>query len=258
MIRYIALIALTILLAGCATTYSVAPVTNTNQALRYYKGTPTLSSVLERSVVEVTPLSNSFQGRPVFMLVAFNDSPDAHQLGVENIEAIVNGEGHRIYTATELQREAERAAAWEQFAVALAAGAQSYANAQAAYSNTYSTYSSYGSATAVSPYGSTIVTGSAYGSGMSTTYNPGVTQALEAQNRARTADQLNQIEARLEAVSVDLQNNVLQTTTILPGSAYGGRIVLDAPEMDDGNATIILEVELGGEVHSFEFSAVTE
>lgn len=243
---------------GCATTYSLSAMPRQEQEVAYHMGVPALRSIKPASVVEVIPRAATFEGRSEVFIVAYNDSGEPHTLGTENISALRDGGAHRIFTFAELQRQAEREAAWQQFAVALSAAAQSISNAQAAYSTSYSNYSGYSTATATSRYGTATATGSTFGASTTTTYNPAITQRLEAENQARTQSQLSQIEGQLGATVRDLQQNILRTTTIQPGMSFGGRVVLDTPQLDENEDEIELTVDFAGDQHVFLFSAAKQ
>lgn len=174
-------------------------------------------------------------------VVAFNDSSANANLGTENVTvSTISGKPVRVFTHNQLVKEAKSAAAWQAFAVALAGAANTYAASQPTTVNSY---------------------GSVYGSGgyanyASTTsvYNPSNAALASSINQAQTNRSLNDISNTLESTLANLGSNILQTTTIEPGNAYGGNVVVDKPSFEKDEAQELkVVVNFNDETHEFRF-----
>jgi len=230
-------------LAACATTYSVTPVATSAQNVTYDHGSPMVMSKKENGAVRVAPTSTAFQGRMSLGVVAFNDSKVSANLGTENVRVFTAaGTPVRVFTYEQLAKEAKTAAAWQAFAVALAGAANTYAASQPATVNTYGT--AYGSRGGSVTYASTA-----------TVYNPANAALANSINQAQTNRSIGQISATLDATLANLGSNILRTTTIEPGNAFGGNVVIDKPKFAKGEEQALrILVTFDGEEHEFKFS----
>lgn len=232
-------------LASCATSYAVAPEVSQGQSIRYEHGTPTTVSVKEHGAVRVSPSAREFAGRMVFNVVAFNNGPQAANIGYENVSvALSSGTPLRLYSAAALEKEAKTRAAWAAFAVALSGAAQAYSAQQSAYSY------GYGSVHTYTPYGGAVST---Y---QYSAYNPALANALTQQATAQTSRDIYQISAALDHAITSIEGHVLQTTTVDVGQINGGQIVVDRPKLNrDALTDVIVRVVFNGDVHEFKFRA---
>jgi hypothetical protein len=226
----IAVVALGVALSGCATEYSMSPVPQASQQIRYERGEPTLYSEHLLGVVQVTPVKVTDDMRLAFGIAAFNKSGAPSNFGVENI-SLAEGDGtaDKIFTSGELIHEAKVKAAWATFATALAGGL--------AAANSYSTTT----ATAYTPEGSVSL--------YARTYDPA--QAAEA--RAETRENLAAIQNSLDRTISGINGSVLQTTTVNPGDSYGGIVVADKLDSSRYPQTVSLHIAWNGEDHAFKF-----
>ena len=232
----------TLCLGACATTYSVTPVASASQNLTYDHGAPVVMSKKENGAVRVAPTSTAFEGRMSLGVVAFNDSKTSANLGTENVRVFTSaGTPVRVFTYEQLVKEAKTRATWQAVAVALAAGANAYAASQPTTVNTYG--SAYGTGGSVN-YAST-----------STIYNPSSAALANSINQAQTNRSINQISNTLDATLAGLGSSVLRTTTIEPGNAFGGNVILDKPKFaKDEEHALRVVVTFDGEEHEFKFS----
>lgn len=238
-----ALVAVSVLgLAGCATTYAVTPVASANQNVEYDRGNALVMSKKGNGAVRVSPVSTTFAKRIGLGVVAFNNGEFPANLGAENVKVFTSsGTPVRVFTYEQLVKEAQTAAAWQAFAVALAAGANAYAAAQPTTANTY---------------------GSAYGSGgyvnyqSTTTINSPVNAAIANQiNQAQTERSMGQISATLDSTLANLGSEILRTTTIQSGNAFGGQVVIDKPKFAKGeDPALRVVVTFANEEHEFRFA----
>jgi hypothetical protein len=241
--------------AACATPYQLSAVPGPEQELEYYKGQATVTSFGATSVVAISPSARSFEDRAGFVLTVINDGDAPQLIDTPQIEVVANEGALKVFTAAQLEKEARDAAAWQAFAVAMASASESYANSQAAYSSSYTTAQTNTYGNSYSPYGSTTYSSTGYGSATTTTYNPAVTQALEAQNRARTDAQMSAIKSQLAGSLSELQDSILQATTVHPGQAFTSRFVVGPVGITKGENLVSVSVRFGSDVHTFTFAA---
>ena len=218
-----------------------SPVTENGTTLRYNRGVPTLQRDDEFSTVTVTPLEPD-HGRLAFAVAAFNKAPAAFNLGVESLHAsLANGGKLSILTKDDLVRKAKNRAHWAAFGMALATGLAGAAAASTAghhyYNGTLSTPSgfyhynaSYTNTTEQVLAGSAVTAGGVYA--------------------------IANIQNGLDSLVANLNQNVLQTTTLDQGAGYGGMVVIDKfnPSTPDGKyQRVSLNVELNGHSYPFTF-----
>ena len=241
--KFIAVSAAALCLAGCATSYSVTPIASSSQQVSYDRGAAMVMSKKDHGAVRVAPTSTAFQGQMSLGVVAFNDGQTPANLGTENVHVFTaNGTPVPVLTYEELAKRAKRAAAWATFAVALSGAANAYAASQPTTVNSYG--SVYGSRGGYATYSST-----------STVYNPANAALANSINQANTTRSLNQINATLESTLNGLGNSVLRTTTVQPGQAFGGNVILDTPKFAKGEEQALrVVVDFNGEAHEFRFS----
>ena len=231
-----------LMLSACATTYAVTPVAAPSQDVKYDNGSALVMSKKDHGAVRVSPTATSFEKRIGLGVVAFNDGTQAANLGAENVRAFTAaGAPVRVFTYEQLVKEAKTAAAWQAVAVALAAGANAYAAAQPTTYNTYG--SAYGSRGYVNYQASTTV------------YNSANAAIANQINQAQTSRSMDQISASLDATLTSLGTSMLRTTTIEPGNAFGGQVVIEKPKFAKGEAqTLRVVVTFAGEDHEFSFA----
>lgn len=227
-------------LAGCAIQYTVTPIASATQEIRYDQGVPTMFSAQNQGAIQVSPLGISQEdSRIVFGIAAFNKSDKTANFGVENLTlATAEGTPLQVFTADQLIAEAKEKAAWAAVAVALSGAAAAYAANQNAYSHTNGYVST--------PYGAATY--------HSTTYNPGVAAAGTAVAVGATAYGMVEIKNSLDRTVSGLRGHILQTTTVDPGSSYGGEAVGAALRAKVYPANVMLTVTFNGEKHEFQYA----
>jgi hypothetical protein len=241
--------------SACATPYKLTAIPTDGQQLEYFRGQATLTSFEPTSIVAISPSAKSFEERAGFVLTVVNEGGEPELIDTPQIEITSSSGALKIYSAAELEKEARNAAAWQSFAVAMSSASQSMANSQAAYSSSYTTARTNTYGTAYSPYGTTTYNSTGYGSATTTTYNPAVTQALEAQNRARTNEQMSAITSQLQSSLAEVQSSALQATTVRPGEAFTSKLVVGPVQLSKGENTVTVTVNFGADVHTFRFAA---
>jgi|GEM_PF-4698366 len=227
-----------ILAATLAVWAASAATATADVKVRYFKGRPTLVSFKPGSVIQVAVPKAGRDKRVAIGLVAFNRTDRPLSLGYENItvRAAVSGLPARTLDYDTLERKAQNKANWTMFFAALAAGANSYAAQQSAY-GTY-----HGSAYTSTRYGGVSSTYSAR------YYSPVAAQLGQARANAENRDMFAAVSAQLDQTLAQLDGTVLRTTTIDPGSAFGGAVVFDLPK-GAGLADLVVSVSYAGEVH---------
>ena len=233
----IRLILATVTVASLASAASAGEITAAPLAqagisnITYVKGTPTIDIDRRGGDIRVTPLAND-HGRLSFGVAVFNKGYAASNFGLETISVTVGADNAPVtlLTREKLQKMAANRAGWAQFGVALAAGLQA-ANASSSYN-----------ATTFTPYGAVYT--------HATVYDPvAANMALD-----RGAAQSAMIQGRLNATLANLGDEIIQTTTVAPGTPYGGRIVLDKLKVKAYPDTITLMVHWNGDDYPFTFT----
>jgi hypothetical protein len=234
-------VALALATASNALAYKITASPTAGQELRYDHGESMVVSRQASSIVRVLPHANGPHGRMIFTVLAYNQGATPFNFGYENV-GVSNGKGPvRLFTLEDIRKEAQKAANWQTFAVALAAGAQAYSAAQA------TTYSSSGS---VYGYGGSA---SYYSSGSS--YNPALTSIAESQIQGQAASNLQAISANLDSYMGTIGSRILQITTVDPNTASGGAVFADRPNYAKGeDRTVKVVVTVGGDTHEFFFA----
>lgn len=226
-------------LTGCGTTYSIAPIPDASQQVRYERGSATVFSEKQLGAVQVTPLGVNGDDRVGFGIAVFNKSGAPANFGTENLSLVQqDGSPGKVMTSIELEHEAKVKAGWAEFAVALAAGMRAYAASQSAVSTT--------TGTAFTPVGPV--------SYYSQTYNPALAQANMEIASVETHNDLQSIQTSLDRSVSEIRDRTLQTTTVNPGESYGGIAVVDELSSSTFPQDVTLHVSWNGEDHMFRFT----
>ena len=224
-------------LAACAVPTSVSLVPLQQQTIEYDQGnTIVISDGLDLTLAALVPPNENFNDRISLIVSITNKGSEKINIGPADFEVKFSG-SKRIALLNEgqLRREAEKAAAWANFAQGLATGLSNAAAQQNAYSQSYGTVSS----------------SSGYATYSGTTYNPAAAQAQINYNNQQMQNNLAKIEARKQA-SLKKTNAILKLTTLSPGENTAGRLVFDAlPIENNSNRYTISFSKDGG--HKFTF-----
>jgi hypothetical protein len=212
--------------AEAAKIVKLAPQVSEGQEIRYEQGTPTI----ENAMVRVMPLRDLDHGSMQFKVAVFNTSEAPFNFGVENISFTDNGSPVAVFSREQLEKKAKSRAMWSQIGYAMLAGA-----AAAAQNNNYT-------ATTYTPHGvyHTVIRDP----GLST----GQVATIAAGGGAIALSQIG-LQKTLEA----LGEEIVQTTTVDPGTGYGGRIVVAKLKKAKAGDRITLTIDAGGTVSNFTF-----
>lgn len=205
-----------------------------NSGARFLKGVPTLDIALQNGAVQVRPLGFDHNDT-VFAVSVFNAGSDPANIALEDIHATANDAPIRIWTGQDLARQAKNRAMWAQLGIAfLTAGASALAASErTTYHSRLST-----------PYGSYSLRSS----------YPSLAGQLRAYDIASDgAFGMALVQQRLDLALQNIDNSVVQRTTVDPGTAYGAIVVVD--KIDYGRAPLELKltVDWNGERYPFTF-----
>lgn len=233
-----AVIALAVSSPALASRIAATPIPQDGQIVRFEKGVPTVEDDLADAAVRVMPLPDLDHGSMQFMIVVYNKSPMPVNIGVENISFSHNDAPVAVFTKNELEAKAKNRAMWSQIGYAMLAGAAAAAQNNKTYIRTNSHYST--------PYGGFS------GSSRTVISRPGLSDGQLASVAAGgAAIALSQIG--LQKTLENLNDEILQTTTLDPETAYGGRIVVGKLKKVAKGDTITVAVDVAGSLHEFDF-----
>lgn len=250
-------VAVSIALIGCASSDQLTLIADESQTALTRDGVPALLSN-KKHVVMLRPVSRAIDSgsRPSFVIAVNNRSKKPTDLRINRITAsLISSEGKtadlHVYGYDELVAEEKRRQRWAAVGVALQGVASSMSAASAGYSRTHGTYSGNTYGTYSGGLNGTY-SGSTYGTYSSTTYDAGRAHAAQQTANAQTAASIANLRATGQRNLAALQNTVLKDNTVMPGEWIGGRVILDSPKQSrNGRANYKIDVEFGGEVHSF-------
>lgn len=178
-------------------------------------------------MVEIAAPAQTKSGQVGIGVAAFNLGQRPHSLGYENISVrTVAGATLRMIPYEELQHKARVRAGWATFFTVLGTGLNTYAASRQGYGY-------------VGPY---------------RFYSPVAGEMAMDRAASENAAMLNSVTAQLDATLAKLDAGVLRTTTIDPGTPFGGAVVFDLPK---GVALkdLIVTVTFAGDAHSVPLDA---
>lgn len=189
--------------------------------IRYVSGQPTFVSAQPGSVVELAAPEATRERRIGLGVAVFNNGQQPFTLGYENVSVRTSaGAPVPLVTYEQLQHQAKVRAGWATFFGALAAGLNTYGASQQGYGRV----------------------------GRITFDSPIARQYALDRADAQNAALFTSISQRLDATLAGLNASVLRTTTIDPGTTFGGLVAFDLPKgltLRD----LIITVSFGGDTH---------
>ena len=210
-----------------AKTVNLTPVAAEDQDVRYEQGIATV----ENAVVRITPIRELDHGSLQFKIAVFNDGDRSFNFGVENVTVSHNETEVVVLSREELERKAKSRALWSQIGYAALAGL-----AAGAQSNTYT-------ATTYTPHGT-----------YRTEVNqPGLSTA-QAATLAAGGGAIALSQLGLQRTLAAIGEEIVQTTTVDPGTGYGGRIVIAKLKNARSGDRVTLTVDAGGSPSEFTFT----
>lgn len=217
----------------------VQPVPVADETARYDRGLPTITILREKGAIQIRP-RNLDHGSVAFDVAVYNRAGEAANFDTSNIEATVNGAIIRPFTLVELEKKAKNRAMWTQIAVAALTGvaAGAMASQRDEYRSTvvtpYGVYRGYYSAPSVG--GQIAAAGAIAGGGVA----------------------IASIDNQLRATLDNMQENVIQITTINPGDSYAGMVVLQKVKSKKSPLRVDVKLTWNGETYPFAFRVVKE
>ena len=186
----------------------VQPIRYGHETLRYLQGQPTLDVRGKNGAVQITPLPMD-HGCLTFGIIVFNNSNRASDIGIHDVRATIGDQPGVILTTQQLQHRAGNRAFWTSVAIAAVAGVA--AGVASASESHYTAHTR-------TPHGS-YVTRASYHSA-----NDAVNGAIIAGGGAAA---VSSVQQKLDRTRAEIDEEMLQLTTVEPGDNYGGRIVID-------------------------------
>lgn len=230
--------------------YTLAVAPSAVQTIRYDHGVGSIDSVQKHSIVRIVNVAGNDKKSVSFIIGILNTSGQPLNFGPENITVRPTGMQSIALTTYEEAMEAERKKEGrEKFWSRVGAIGRGLSASDAGTTYTSGTY-----AGATSGYvGNDLVTVQTGGTYSGAQYNSGA--ALAAQ---RNAQEMNtQDRANLEqkwANRAAVANNLLRTTTVDPGTMYGGIAIFPISKelkRAQGPVQVTIEVDVAGEKHTF-------
>ena len=217
----------------------VQPVPVAEETARYDRGLPTITIWREKGALQVRPRKLD-HGSVAFDVAVYNRAAEPANFDTSNVEATVDGTVIRPLTLVELEKKAKNRAMWSQIAVAALAGvaAGAMARQRDQYTSTVLTphgvYRGYYSAPSVG--GQLAAAGMVAGGGVA----------------------IASIDNQLKATLDNMQDNVIQITTINPGDSYAGMLVLQKAKSKKLPLRVDVKLTWNGETYPFAFRVVKE
>lgn len=184
-------------------------------------------------------------------VLILNAGPEAINFGPENVMIkLASGESVAMFSYQELLRKQKRREAWQALAAGLAAAGRNMQASQAGNSYGSATYSgnTFGNV-GTTPYSATT-----FGTATYSGYNAGAAYAAQANANALNQQQFQAMQLQQAAARQDL-SQVMKTTTVEPGQAFGGLMQYEVPREVRSSKSplpVTIEVTVGSEVHVFK------
>lgn len=231
--------------------YSLNVMPSEAQTIRYDRGTASVDSAQSQSIVRIVNVPGDDKKSVSFVIGVLNASGQPINFGPENITISPVGMQPVSLTTYEEAMEAERKRQKrEKFWAGVAAFGRGMAAADAGYTYTSGSFS--GNASGF--VGGDFVSGSVNGSYSGTQYNSGAALAAQRDAREMNAQDRAELERRWAYRFADM-NNLLRTTTVNPGTIYGGIATFPITKeikKARGPVLVLIHVDIAGERHSFE------
>lgn len=234
----VAIFALTATTALDAAAPVLQPVPYGNETLRHAQGQPTIEVRGRNGTIQITPLPMD-HGCVNFGLIAFNHSNRPANIDLANVTIFVGDAPATVLTVHDLQKRADKRAFWTSVAIAAVGGV---AAGVAAASSSHATVRTH------TPRGSYV---------SRVSYRDGSSSLNGAIIAGGTAAAVGSVQEKADRIRAAIGDEILQLTTIDPGDAYGGRVVIDKIKAPPPQ-TIMMSVEWNGEVYTTKWQLVPE
>lgn len=209
-------------------------------------GVAVVDSDLEHSSARLFENEDKVSKRGVFSLVVLNAGNAPANMGSENITiALADGTPVAVIPYDRLLKEEKNTQMWQAIAAGMSAASNNFAASQAGRTYGTTTYqaTTWGRSGTANTYGTATYAG----------YNAGA--SLAAQNIANQQNSANfERLAQSNAASLDALKQLMRTTTVDPGSSFGGLVTYELPKTARSSKApidIIVTVDFGGDEHKF-------
>lgn len=228
-----------LILSGCATVVKLTPHAFDSQSVIYNQGKQLIVSP-QKNIVAVGIVSGKqiLAGkRADFVVIVDNIENQPFHFSTENITARCQTKQLKVYSYEELVAEIESQRKWAIIAAALYAAAGTMQASQAGQQYNYGTYrTNTGQLGTYSGY----------------TYNAAAAQQAQAQVNMQTQQFMDNMNKSYNSNIGDIENKILQKTTIFPGSRHGGVVKIEIPEKTE-DQYLNITVESNEDIHNFSF-----
>lgn len=217
--------------------YAIYPVQTGDETARFRQGVPTLDLETPTGAVQLTPLPMD-HGSLSFAVAVYNKGATTANFGVENVAVQSGPQTLAVFTKDQLVAKAKNRAMWTAIAVGVLAAGTAAAVANASTTQTYhsQTYTPWGRITHVASYTDntlgTVAAGASVGAGVA-----GIVG----------------IQNRLDYTIANLNDEIVQLTTVDPDASYGGRIVIEKLKAKALPVDVRLNVSWNGASYPFTF-----
>lgn len=234
-----------------AAEYVLDVTAKAEQTSRFEDGREAVDDASPASSVRILEPRQQTPKQGGFRIYVLNNSEKPFNFGPECITVkMPDGTSVAMLTYQDLLKQERRRAAWQALAVGLAAAGRNMQASQAGNSYGTATYSgnSYGT------FGSTPYTANSFGTATYSGYNAGAAFAAQAIANEQNKRDMQAMQLSQAAKREDLAQ-VMKTTTVDPGQAFGGIVQYMIPSAVRSSKTpipITIEVRTGDEVHTFQ------
>lgn len=214
------------------------PVPYGNATLRHYQGQPSVAIHGRAGAVEIAPLAMD-HGCVNFGVTVFNVSGHPADISLDDVTVFVGDAPAEILTASALEKRADKRAFWTSMAVAALGGLGA---GLAATNSSHATIRSSG------PHGTHITR---------IAYHDGSNSANAALISGSTIGIAGSVQEKGRREAAAARDEILGLTTVDPGDAYGGRVVIDKIKAPLPQ-TIMVSVKWNGEVYVSKWQLVPD
>ncbi|KAL0581802.1 hypothetical protein ABG067_008411, partial [Albugo candida] len=190
------------------------------QTIRFDRGHPTVEDDLAGAGVRILPIDGLDHGSIQFKVAVFNKAAAPVNIGVENISAQYGDTVFGCITKDQLAKKAKNRAMWTQIGLAMVAGAAAAAQNNNTYIDSYGRHGSY----------HTVIR------------RPGLSDGQLA-TIAAGGGGIALTQMALDKKLLELDDEIVQTTTLDPQDSYGGRVVLQKIEKAKAGDTVTLDID---------------
>ena len=221
------------------------------QTSRFEDGRETVDDSTATTSVRLLEPRQQTQKQGGFRVYVMNNTGKPFNFGPENVTLkMADGTAVAMLTYQDLLKQEKRREAWQAIAAGFAAAGRNMQASQAGYNYGSASFSgnTYGS------YGTTPYTANTYGTATYSGYNAGAAFAAQSSANEQNQRDFQALQLSQAAKRQDLAQ-VMKTTTVDPGQAFGGIVQYMVPAAVRSSKTalpVTIEVRTGDDVHTFQ------